>query len=94
MAPPTQGEIGEVAPGPPSLRPGPAKPPDDPRRGDPGAPVILGAGRRRGSLVEEWEEEAGGLRKTFPGVYSHARIGAKAAGMRLSLFILLCPQGN
>lgn len=39
-------------------------------------------------------KKRGGLRRTFPGVYSQARIGAKAAGMRLSLFILLCPRGN
>lgn len=47
--------------------------------------------------VPSWwsgRKKRGGLRRTFPGVYSQARIGAKAAGMRLSLFILLCPRGN
>lgn len=80
--------------GPLSLRPGPAEPPDEPV----GAIQELRPSRepwgRPGCLVVEREEEAGGLRGTFPGVYRHARVGAKAAGMRLSLFILLCPRGN
>lgn len=94
MAPPTQGETGGGRTGPLSLRPGPAEPPDEPV----GAIQELRPSREQwgwsGCLVVEREEEAGGLRGTFPGVYRHARVGAKAAGMRLSLFIQLCPRGN
>lgn len=90
----------------PKVRPGGSAGTAVPAPGTGGAPGRSPSGRSRGSGDPglkgvgggpSWwsgRRKRGGLRRTFPGVYGHARIGAKAAVMRLSLFILLCPQGN